>query len=248
MRFLVTLAVLARLVSAHIPPWKAPGPHDARGPCPGLNTLANHGLLPHSGRNISQADLSWAMKVGVNQDETISVPLFQVALVSNPVGSPNITIDLDVLGTHNVVEHDASLSRVDAFFGNQNVFNWTVFQRTLAYWTEDVITLDTAAAARAAAIRNSNATNPEFGLSHRAKGFTSGESIAPVLVFGDVTTGVVNTASVVYWFEHERFPPGYAPPAKVVNSTQLQDLQAKMVDALLVQGINITDIQVPPSS
>lgn len=27
----------------------APGPTDQRGPCPGLNALANHGYLPHSG-------------------------------------------------------------------------------------------------------------------------------------------------------------------------------------------------------
>lgn len=30
--------------------FKAPGPLDDRGPCPGLNALANHGYLPRSGR------------------------------------------------------------------------------------------------------------------------------------------------------------------------------------------------------
>ncbi|KZS95132.1 Cloroperoxidase [Sistotremastrum niveocremeum HHB9708] len=30
-------------------PFKAPGPNDLRGPCPGLNTMANHGYLPHNG-------------------------------------------------------------------------------------------------------------------------------------------------------------------------------------------------------
>ena len=29
--------------------WVAPGPGDLRGPCPGLNTLANHGYFPHNG-------------------------------------------------------------------------------------------------------------------------------------------------------------------------------------------------------
>ncbi|EEB97921.1 hypothetical protein MPER_02663, partial [Moniliophthora perniciosa FA553] len=32
---------------------QAPGPDDARGPCPGLNTLANHGFLPRDGKNIT---------------------------------------------------------------------------------------------------------------------------------------------------------------------------------------------------
>ena len=29
--------------------WVAPGPNDLRGPCPGLNALANHGYFPHNG-------------------------------------------------------------------------------------------------------------------------------------------------------------------------------------------------------
>ena len=29
--------------------WVAPGAKDQRGPCPGLNALANHGYLPHNG-------------------------------------------------------------------------------------------------------------------------------------------------------------------------------------------------------
>lgn len=29
--------------------WKAPGPKDLRGPCPGLNAFANHGFLPRNG-------------------------------------------------------------------------------------------------------------------------------------------------------------------------------------------------------
>ncbi|KAF7360782.1 HEME-HALOPEROXIDASE domain-containing protein [Mycena venus] len=33
--------------------WIAPKATDLRSPCPGLNTLANHGYLPRNGRNIS---------------------------------------------------------------------------------------------------------------------------------------------------------------------------------------------------
>lgn len=29
--------------------YKAPGATDQRGPCPGLNAMANHGYLPHNG-------------------------------------------------------------------------------------------------------------------------------------------------------------------------------------------------------
>ena len=35
---------LTKLVNDPAHPWIAPGPNDQRGPCPGLNTLANHGV------------------------------------------------------------------------------------------------------------------------------------------------------------------------------------------------------------
>lgn len=34
----------AKLVNDAAHPWKQQGPHDIRGPCPGLNTLASHGV------------------------------------------------------------------------------------------------------------------------------------------------------------------------------------------------------------
>lgn len=34
----------AKLVHDVAHPFKAPGPNDIRGPCPGLNTLASHGV------------------------------------------------------------------------------------------------------------------------------------------------------------------------------------------------------------
>lgn len=41
----VVFASLAALGAAEVQPWTAPGPTDSRGPCPMLNTLANHGYL-----------------------------------------------------------------------------------------------------------------------------------------------------------------------------------------------------------
>ena len=35
-----------KLVNDPAHPFIAPGPNDQRGPCPGLNTLANHGVCP----------------------------------------------------------------------------------------------------------------------------------------------------------------------------------------------------------
>lgn len=48
--------------------------------------------------------------------------------------------------------------------------------------------------------------------------------------------------------ENERFPPGYEPPANVVNATQLQNLSTRLGEALLEQGLNITAIAAPPTT
>lgn len=91
-------------------------------------------------------------------------------------------------------------SRQDAFFGDPNPFNQTIFDETLAQWTEDTISVNTSAKGRAARIRTSNATNPEFSLSRLAQAFTTGESVAFIMVFGDVQTGVAPKAPVQFFF------------------------------------------------
>lgn len=101
------------------------------------------------------------------------------------------------IGEADKAGHD---SRIDAYFGDPIPFNQTVFDRTLAQWTEDTINITTSAAGRAVQVRNSEATNPEFSLSQLAQGFTTGESIAFILVFGDLETGVTPRSDVVYWF------------------------------------------------
>ncbi|CAN8104492.1 unnamed protein product [Discula destructiva] len=182
-----------------------------------------------------------AMLIGTSQDESISVPLFTIAARSNPAPNPDVSsFSLPDLGRHNIIEHDASLSRIDAHFGNQIPFNQTVFDQTLTVWTEDTINITTAAAGRALQIRNSQATNPEYGLSLLAQGFTTGETIAPILVFGDKTTGVAPKDPIVYWFENEQFPAGYTPPVGNVSMMDLQFLSRQLGQALTDMGIDLT--------
>ncbi|RYP31595.1 hypothetical protein DL767_005704 [Monosporascus sp. MG133] len=109
--------------------WKPPGKGDVRAPCPMLNTLANHGFLPHNGKDIAEEDTVRALGEGLNFDEELSRLMHQFAVTTNP--TPNATTySLDHLGHHNILEHDASLSRADAYFDDPSVFNQTVFDET----------------------------------------------------------------------------------------------------------------------
>lgn len=73
-----------------------------------LNTLANHGFLPHSGKNITEDIVISALYRSLNVNASLSEFLFNNAIRTNPV--PNATwFDLDNLDAHNILEHDASL-------------------------------------------------------------------------------------------------------------------------------------------
>ena len=73
-----------------------------------LNTLANHGLLPHSGYNITHDVAIKALEEGVNFTPDLGTFLFDFALSTNPDANAT-SFSLHQLGTHDILEHDASL-------------------------------------------------------------------------------------------------------------------------------------------
>ncbi|KAI9695640.1 MAG: hypothetical protein M1820_008487 [Bogoriella megaspora] len=109
---IVILSPVLALPSWHVSQpssWAPPGPDDVRAPCPMLNTLANHGFLPHSGKDISETNTIDALGNALNINQTLAEFLFSKAVTTNP--KPNATtFDLDNLSRHNILEHDASLS------------------------------------------------------------------------------------------------------------------------------------------
>lgn len=81
-----------------------------RSPCPVLNALANHNILQHDGKDITQQDTISAMDA-LHVDEELSNTLFAAALKTNL--TPNATtFSLDDLDHHNIIEHDGSLRYV----------------------------------------------------------------------------------------------------------------------------------------
>ncbi|GAB1218099.1 hypothetical protein ATERTT37_007347 [Aspergillus terreus] len=144
--------------------------------------------------------------------------MFDMAIVANPV--PNATFfTLDQLNRHNVLEHDASLSRTDAYFGNNHVFNETIFQETIKYWTGSTLDPDMLANGKLARQVSSKAFNPTYTFTESMEQFSLGEVAAPIVAFGDLQTGRVSRALVEYFFRNERFPVelGWKRKSKVVS-------------------------------
>ncbi|KAK7998869.1 Cloroperoxidase [Apiospora marii] len=164
-----------------------------------LNSLANHAYLPHDGKNIDVTITKKALADALNIDEELGQFLFDNAITTNPV--PNATAySLKDLSNHNVLEHDASFSRQDAYFGPQDIFNRTIFAETQSYWHGPIINVTMAAAARQARIRTSNATNPQFSLSDLGSGFSLGEAAAYLIILGDRGSHTARRNVVEYLF------------------------------------------------
>lgn len=64
--------------------WRAPSADDERAPCPMLNTLANHGFLPHNGRDITRDIFLKALTDALNFDQESVDRLFTGALGAVP--------------------------------------------------------------------------------------------------------------------------------------------------------------------
>jgi len=73
-----------------------------------LNTLANHGFLPHHGKDISREVTENALFDALNINKTLGSFLFDFAITTNPTANAT-TFSLNDLGNHNILEHDASL-------------------------------------------------------------------------------------------------------------------------------------------
>ncbi|THW11521.1 Cloroperoxidase [Aureobasidium pullulans] len=185
--------------------WHPAGANDLRGPCPMMNTLANHGFIPRNGGNITKHNAVKGLADGLNFDAALASLMWDQAIIANP--EPNATFfTLEHLNQHNVLEHDASLSRMDAYYGNNRVFNPEAFATSTRYWTDETLTANMLANSKLARMVESRAFNPDYTFTANNEQFSLGEVAAPFIAFGNTTSVTVPRDLVLYFFEHERLP------------------------------------------
>lgn len=166
--------------------------------------MANHGFIPRSGRDISTDDVIWGLRAGINVAADIAIMASANAIALNP-NEGATTFDLDMLSRHNVIEHDNSLTRGDAFFGDNQSRNQTVIDETLSYFGHAVVVgLDQAVAALAGRIRTSQAENPEFVFDLDGSTSTTASYIG---IMGDASKGEAVYAWIKYLFGEPRTCP-----------------------------------------
>lgn len=131
-----------------------------RGPCPGLNILANHGYIPRNGRNISATAAIEAQMAAFNFDQASAASPIAGALSVSTTGYSD-TFNLDDLARPGA-DRDGDLSRADRYFGDNVSFNQTIWSSVMQHWPDETVTFAQAAEARAARLRDAAAENPEF--------------------------------------------------------------------------------------
>ncbi|EED17824.1 oxidase, putative [Talaromyces stipitatus ATCC 10500] len=166
-----------------VPPDFAAG--DQRGPCPGLNALANHGYIPHNGV-VSLAEVVPAINQvwGMALDLGLILGVMGTVWVGDPISlNPSFSIagespaieDLlnnvfGILGTprglngsHNFIESDSSPFRDDLYLtGDAWTLNLTKFQHLYDMSTDGTFSMDLMAEFAKDRYYESVATNPNF--------------------------------------------------------------------------------------
>ncbi|KAF8548982.1 Cloroperoxidase [Imleria badia] len=97
----------------HWPEYRPPQEGDSRSCCPGLNAMANHGIISRSGRGIKFTDVPEHIHGTFNFSPSFCYYVCHFAARTLNKSYGRDTFDLEEINLHNGIEHDASLTRLD---------------------------------------------------------------------------------------------------------------------------------------
>jgi len=174
----------------HIPPKDG----DSRSCCPGLNAMANHGILPRDGKNISFKEMADKIYTTYNFSHSYCffVSNFAARMLKKDYGKD--TFDLAELSLHidqGGIEYDGSFTRDDkAHQPDQGQPHIPFIQELLASATgkdkagNPLLTAKDMAAYSAKRRIDAKASNPEFTLDFAHKIFGSTNCVIILMIFG----------------------------------------------------------------
>lgn len=215
----VSTAVLSYHHAASHPEWIPPGDGDVRSPCPGINTLANHGIIPRDGKNVPISLLHQQLSaIYPVSEDFLTIPIadaFENGLTHVDPNDGSIhLLTLDRLSEAKVMEHDASFFRQDAFFGDgvQASIDESLIVQLFEQHNRDTLSFDDILAFQTKRIKDSLKNNPEATFSEDDI-FAMAEQATFLLVFGqDDDLESVPKNILREWMENERLHEEYVGP------------------------------------
>ncbi|KAK2460836.1 hypothetical protein APHAL10511_007306 [Amanita phalloides] len=185
---------------------------DSRCCCPGLNTLANHGIIPRNGRNIPFKELNEKLRTACNFAPSFCryTTKYLATMLNKNWGSD--TLDLEEISLHNGIEHDGSLTRLDyAFDKDQGKPHLPYVRDLLDYASgkdkQGNVLLTGKDLSRCCAKRRavSRASNPEYSLDFGHKVFSCTNNCVLLTIYG----GRKKDLEII--LTEERLPEGWEP-------------------------------------
>ncbi|KAJ3062387.1 hypothetical protein HDU98_001739, partial [Podochytrium sp. JEL0797] len=243
LRTLLVLAAGVRLASAVVN-WQAPflgvPPNGHRSPCPALNTLANHGIIPNDGLHLTFKNLFSPISEMMGKDNTTTKILLgdMLSRFGTPDSNGILSFNLSSLDVHAsgsdmsfAAEHDASLTRLDAYWGDAVVVRPDKVNSLLSL-SNDGKTLTMANLAQA--LKNARiasfASNPtflsNFDLGAASDSFTNAALLLVVLGANASRVPTIGVDAAKSFLLEERIPSGWYPSQAPVTTDWVQDVSA----------------------
>jgi len=191
--------------------------------------------------------LTTALAEGLNVAPDFTIAIGGAGLLSsnNPL---SLSFNLDDLSKHeHIIEHDGSLSRGDAYFGDNHSFNKTTWSTVLDYFIDaSTVNFTAAADARYNRIQTSRAANPQFTYSVKDLVLSYGETALYLSVLGDPVTGNAPVQWVRSLFEKEKLPydEGWRPRTLPTTLASLVVMEGVLMAAggeELPEGLVLTE-------
>ncbi|KAJ7038790.1 Chloroperoxidase [Mycena alexandri] len=240
-------------------PYIAPGPNDQRGPCPAMNTLANHGYVSRNGITTFEEIIIGAQEA-FNFDQSLIAAMIAPNFLAHgnvfvnkiSIGGvsefvPPLPYNIDGPATlgiakHGRVEGDASLSRSDAFIGDNRNFNQTIWNMNLeeiAQFADDgpdgpgtVVNLQTLIEIKRQNFESDQALNPQFDLPIRRYNAIFAAPAVAVAVFSNGTTNQLTKNILNSFIEHQTFPKNWFRAAAPVLPATAGAINAQIAAGL----------------
>ncbi|EKM83297.1 hypothetical protein AGABI1DRAFT_111729 [Agaricus bisporus var. burnettii JB137-S8] len=229
-----------KLVNDAEHPFKPPRKGDIRGPCPALNTLANHGYISRNGIE-SPSNIVRAAMEGFNMNNDLAKFTCYAAFIVNG----NMVTDLVSIGekskktgpdpkdqpatigglnTHNVFEGDSSMTRADFYDGGDvESFNETLFQGFLEYsyrFGGGRYNLTAAGEYRLKRTQDGIQNNPTFTIVAPRLFSAYSESVNPINLWvdGRQDDGQLRLDHARSFFEAARYPDDFHRAARPMSA------------------------------
>ncbi|KAJ7072784.1 Chloroperoxidase [Mycena amicta] len=229
-------------------PFIAPGPTDQRGPCPGMNTLANHGYIPRNGiatfedivsgmmealnveinfgsflvaANMLMRGNPFVNKLSIGGQSSLVPPLpYNIGSAAGPGG----------IALHGGFEGDASMTRADVNIGDNRNFQDLLYDMDLLQLgkfgddgpdgNSTVFNVATMAAIKSHTILSNQASDPNFAMPVRRFNAMFTEASFILDIFANGTTQQATLPIIGSFLRNQTFPQNWFRPMAPTSGGQ----------------------------